>query len=115
MRGGYMVSRTLGLVTLVSLITWGGIEGYGTLRASALVESLQKVSTPEVPAIVQQLSGYRRWADPRLVRAVQSTDDAGNIFMPASPSSRSMPPRLTTSSTAFSRPHQANFPCSVMP
>ncbi len=53
---------------LVSLIAWGGIEGYGTLRASALVESLQKVGTPEVPAIVEQLSGYRRWADPRLVR-----------------------------------------------
>ena len=38
------------------------------LRASALVESLQKVGTPDVPAIVKQLSGYRRWADPRLVR-----------------------------------------------
>ena len=39
---------------LVSLITWAGIEGYGTLRASALVESLQKVATPDVPAIVEQ-------------------------------------------------------------
>ena len=27
--------RALGLVALLSLITWGGIEGYGTLRASA--------------------------------------------------------------------------------
>ena len=108
--------RTLGLVMLVSLITWGGIEGYGTLRASALVESLQKVGTPDVPAIVEQLSGYRRWADPRLVRAVQSTDDqAGNICTPALPFSRSMPPRLTTSSTAFSKPLQANFPCCAMP
>jgi len=66
--------RTLGFVMLVSLITWGGIEGYGTLRASALVESLQKVSTPDVPAIVKQLSGYRRWADPQLVRVAQGTD-----------------------------------------
>ncbi len=49
-----------------ALITWAGIEGYGTLRASALVESLQKVGTPDVPAIVKQLSSYRRWADPRL-------------------------------------------------
>ncbi len=71
--------RTLGLVMLASLITWGGIEGYGTLRASALVESLQKVSTPDVPAIVEQLSGYRRWADPRLVRAVQSSDDREHL------------------------------------
>ena len=63
-----MVSGALGLIALVRLVSWGGIEGYGTLRASALVESLLKVSTPDVPAIVQQLSGYRRWADPRLVR-----------------------------------------------
>ncbi len=69
---------------LVSLITWGGIEGYGTLRASALVESLQKVGTPDVPAIVKQLSGYRRWADPRLVRAVQSTDDQSREHLHAS-------------------------------
>jgi serine/threonine protein kinase/formylglycine-generating enzyme required for sulfatase activity len=67
--------RTLGLVLLVSLITWGGIEGYSTLRASALLESLQKVGTPDVPAIVKQLASYRRWADPQLVRAVRSTDD----------------------------------------
>ncbi len=67
--------RALGLVTLVCLITWGGIEGYGTLRASALVESLQKVETPEVPAIVEQLSGYRRWADRRLVRLLKSADE----------------------------------------
>ena len=75
-RAGHVYGlRALGFVMLVSLITWGGIEGYGTLRASALVESLQKVSTPEVPAIVKQLSGYRRWADPRLASAAQSTDD----------------------------------------
>ena len=66
--------RTLGLALLVTLITWGGIEGYGTLRASALMESLQKVDTPEVPAIVEQLSSYRRWADHRLARGLQSTD-----------------------------------------
>ena len=106
--------RSLGLVLLVSLITWGGIEGYGTLRASALVESLQKVDTPEVPAIVKQLSGYRRWVDPRLVRAGQSPM-IGKICTPALPSSPSMPPRLITSSTACSKPLQANFPCCVMP
>ena len=69
---------------LVSLITWGGIEGYGTLRASALVESLQKVGTPDVPAIVQQLSGYRRWADPRLVRVLLSADDQSPEHLHAS-------------------------------
>ena len=87
---------------LVSLITWGGIEGYGTLRASVLVESLQKVSTPDVPAIVQQLSGYRRWADPLLVRALESTDDHSREHLHASLAlCPSMPPKLITSSTVF--------------
>ena len=76
--------RTLGLVMLVSLITWGGMEGYGRLRASALVESLQRVDTPEVPAVVKQLSGYRRWADPQLVRVVQSADDQSREHLHAS-------------------------------
>ena len=71
--------RALGLVMLVSLFTWGGIEGYGTLRASALVESLQKVGTPDAPAIIVQLSGYRRWADRRLARALQSTDEREHL------------------------------------
>ena len=76
--------RTLGLVVLVSMTTWGGIEGYGTLRASALVESLQKVGTPEVPAIVKQLAGYRRWTDPQLVHTVQTTDDQSREHLHAS-------------------------------
>jgi formylglycine-generating enzyme required for sulfatase activity/tetratricopeptide (TPR) repeat protein len=66
------------------LIAWGGIEGYGRLRASALVDSLQRVGTPEVPAIVRRLSGYRRWADPQLVRVVQSTDDQSREHLHAS-------------------------------
>ena len=85
---------------LVALITWGGIEGYGTLRASALVESLQKVGTSDVPAIVKQLSGYRRWADPRLVRVVQSTDDQSREHLHASLALLPSMPRSTTSSTA---------------
>ncbi len=67
--------RTLGLVMLVSLITWGGIEGYGTLRASSLVESLKTASTTDVPTIVRQLGGYRRWANPRLMALVQNDND----------------------------------------
>ncbi len=76
--------RTLGSVMLVSLITWGGIEGYGTLRASALVDSLRKVGTPDVPAIVKELASYRHWADPRLGRALQSTDDQSREHLHAS-------------------------------
>src|SRR5271157_3406566 len=66
--------RGLGLAVLIALVSWGGMEAYGRLRASALVESLQSCVTSDVPAIVEQLSGYRRWADPQLVRVAQGTD-----------------------------------------
>jgi formylglycine-generating enzyme required for sulfatase activity len=65
--------RTLGTLVLVSMVSWAGWETYGSLRASALVESLQKVGMPEVPGIVNQLSGYRRWADRQLVNLVKET------------------------------------------
>jgi hypothetical protein len=76
--------RTLGSVMLVCLISWGANEGYGTLQASALVESLLKVGTPDVPSIVEQLSGCRRWADPKLMRLVHSADDQSRERLHAS-------------------------------
>ena len=63
--------RGLGLAVLIALVSWGGMEGYGRLRASDLVESLESCVTSDVPAIVEKLSGYRRWADPQLVRVAQ--------------------------------------------
>src|SRR5262249_24583052 len=71
-------------VILVSLTVWAAIEGFGAFRAWVLVESLQKVATPDVPTIVAQLSGYRRWADPRLVRAIETNDDASREHLHAS-------------------------------
>ena len=47
----------------------------GTLQASSLVESLRTASTTDVPALVQQLDGYRRWANPRLKTLVENADD----------------------------------------
>src|SRR5262249_50712692 len=37
--------RMLGLAVLAGLLTWSGIEGYGYVRASALVESLRTANT----------------------------------------------------------------------
>ena len=76
--------RGLGLAVLIALVSWGGMEGYGRLRASDLVESLQRVGTPDVPAIVKQLSDYRRWADPQLVRVAQGTDAQSRQHLHAS-------------------------------
>ena len=76
--------RGLGLAVLIALVSWGGMEGYGRLRASDLVESLQRVGTPDVPAIVKQLSGCRRWADPQLVRVAQGTEAQSREHLHAS-------------------------------
>ena len=76
--------RTLGLAALIALLTWGGIEGYGTLRASSLVESLRTASTEDVPSILRQLNGYRRWANARLKSLVQNPDDASREKLHAS-------------------------------
>ena len=42
-----------------------------TCEHLALVESLRTANISEVPAIVGRISGYRRWADPRLRSLVQ--------------------------------------------
>jgi serine/threonine protein kinase/formylglycine-generating enzyme required for sulfatase activity len=76
--------RTLGVATLIALLTWGGIEGYGTLRASSLVDSLRTTHTADIPIIVRQLQGYRRWANPRLKTLVQNADDASREKLHAS-------------------------------
>ena len=59
-------SRTLAALVLLGLLTCVGIESYGTLRASSQVELLWTASTADVPALLQQLDGYRRWAKPVL-------------------------------------------------
>src|SRR5262249_12029883 len=67
--------RGMSLAVLIALGTWGGMEAYGHLRSAALVEALRTASTAEVPPLIQQISGYRRWADPRLVRLLEETQD----------------------------------------
>ena len=48
--------RGLGLAILIALTTWGGIEGYGNLRAAALVESLKTADTTACPGdLIEQL------------------------------------------------------------
>jgi serine/threonine protein kinase/formylglycine-generating enzyme required for sulfatase activity len=68
-------SRTLTALVLLGLVTWGGTEGYGSLRASALVEKLAVAATSEVPSIIGQLSSYRPWANRHLQTLVLSRDD----------------------------------------
>jgi serine/threonine protein kinase/formylglycine-generating enzyme required for sulfatase activity len=77
-------TRTLTALVLLGLLAWGGIEGYGRLRASALVEKLAAASTADVPPIIEQLSGYRRWANRRLQPLSQISDDTSREKLHAS-------------------------------
>jgi formylglycine-generating enzyme required for sulfatase activity len=74
----YHAVRGLVVAVLLSLISWGAYESLGTLRAHALLERLLDASTNEVPTIVEDITGYRRWFDPLLfdaqAQAVQDKD-----------------------------------------
>ena len=67
-------SRTLVALLLLCLVTWSGIEGYGTLRASDLVEKLETANTTDLPPIIEQLTAYRRWAGRPLSQLLTRTD-----------------------------------------
>jgi formylglycine-generating enzyme required for sulfatase activity len=53
-------------------------------RAAALVESLGPAETADVPRLVEQLAGYRRWADPLLLRHVQDAPEDSKEHLHAS-------------------------------
>jgi len=65
--------RGLGLAVAIGLVSWGGIEGYGNLRASAFLESLKTAGTADVPAIIKQFASYRHWSDSRLVHLLSDS------------------------------------------
>ncbi len=82
--GRVHVLRGLGLAVLIALVTWAGVEGYGTVRASSLVESLKTASTADVEPIIKQLLRYRRWAKPPLVRLLGESEKTSREHLHAS-------------------------------
>jgi serine/threonine protein kinase/formylglycine-generating enzyme required for sulfatase activity len=76
--------RMLAAAALVTVFAWGGIEAYGNLRAAALVQSLKAANTAGVPPLVQELSGYRRWADQRLKRSLAESEKSSREHLHAS-------------------------------
>ncbi len=82
--GRCMVCRRSGMAALIALLSWGGIELYGTFRASGLVESLGTANISEVPAIVSRIAGYRRWVDPRLRSLLQNPESSSREKLNAS-------------------------------
>ncbi|MFI5460669.1 MAG: SUMF1/EgtB/PvdO family nonheme iron enzyme [Isosphaerales bacterium] len=84
--------RGLGLAVLIALATWGGIEGYGNLRAAGLVESLKTADTTRVPALIDQLRSYRRWAGRPLLELLSSTENDSDQHSRASLASLALLP-----------------------
>ncbi len=69
-----------GFVTAGCLILLGvaGREGYGRLKAHTLRDRLLEASTPELPAIVKDVTPLRRWLDPLLHEAYTQAEQANN-------------------------------------
>lgn len=54
------------LVILLSLLGVVGLQFWRERQAKDMVETLVRAHISEVPKAIHHLSGYRRWADPRL-------------------------------------------------
>jgi formylglycine-generating enzyme required for sulfatase activity len=80
----YHALRGVALLLVLLLLVWGGWEVYGRLRAEHLVESIVTAETADVPPLVEQLTGYRRWADARLLGHVQSSKEDSKEHLHAS-------------------------------
>lgn len=62
----YHAWRGVAVFALVALLGLAGYEGHGRLQAHALRRRLLDANTSEVPAVVADMSSYRRWIDPLL-------------------------------------------------
>jgi serine/threonine protein kinase/formylglycine-generating enzyme required for sulfatase activity len=82
--GRYHAVRGVAILLLLLLLGWGGYEGYGSMQAERLVESIVTAETADVPRLVKQLPAYRRWADPRLLRHAQTAPDDSKGHLHAS-------------------------------
>ncbi len=78
------VSRFAVLLGLLAILGWFGFDTYGALRGRALVQSLTSAEISDVPPIVEQLRGYRRWTDQRLAELAGSDDARPKVRLRAS-------------------------------
>jgi serine/threonine protein kinase/formylglycine-generating enzyme required for sulfatase activity len=61
------------IAAALALVIWGGFEAESYFWAQGKVGSLRTASTSQVPTIVDQLAGHRRWADPMLRSIIKGT------------------------------------------
>jgi formylglycine-generating enzyme required for sulfatase activity len=72
----YHVARTGILAVVFAVLALAAWQGYGYLRADALVRALASAETTDVPKLVGELKPYRRWSDSMLTRVAADAPDA---------------------------------------
>ena len=80
MNGGIVLAA----LTLLALVIFAVFEARGSLQASGLVGSLKTAAVSEVPSIIKQLEGLRRWADPELRRVLRESSPPSREHLHAS-------------------------------
>ena len=82
--GRYFATRASLIAVLMVLFLWAGWEAVAYMRAAALTNSLTVAEIEDVPEIVDQLEGVRRWADPRLKEMLKEYPRASKEYLHAS-------------------------------
>ncbi len=72
--GRHHLLRAVVVLVLLGVAGWGAYEAYGRLRAGALVRALASAETAEVPRLIDDLTPYRRWAQPMLAEKAAAGD-----------------------------------------
>jgi len=76
--------RTAVVLLGLGLLTWGGMEVYARARTAALMQQLETADIENVPAIVNQIEGYRRRAEPWLKRVINGSKPDSPEYLRAS-------------------------------
>ncbi|MBW3596007.1 MAG: SUMF1/EgtB/PvdO family nonheme iron enzyme [Planctomycetes bacterium] len=83
--GRYFAVRSAIVAACLLLLAGGGWEIWGRLQSQAKIETLLHAPTAQVPAVVEEMAGYRRWIDAplqqRLAEARARGDDRRQLHL----------------------------------
>jgi serine/threonine protein kinase/formylglycine-generating enzyme required for sulfatase activity len=74
----YHLIRGLVLLAALAILGWFAWDGFGRMKAHALLDRLLEANTADVPGIVNAMAPFRRWTDPLLRQAYARAQDAND-------------------------------------